>query len=55
VNGLVAGLGICGMFVLYTLSDSPDRDCLLFAAVIIAITNSADRIADRISAKSRKA
>jgi hypothetical protein len=51
MNGLVASLGICALFVLYTLSDSPDRDCLLFGAVIIAISNAADRISEKILRK----
>lgn len=53
MNGLIASLTIGFLFVLYGLSDSPDWDCLLFGAVIVAIGNAADRIADRISEKAR--
>jgi hypothetical protein len=45
MSGFIALLGILGLFVCYTLSDSPERNVLLVAAVIIAINNAADRIA----------
>lgn len=44
MSGFIALLGVVGLFVCYTLSDSPDRDILLIGAVIITINNAADRI-----------
>lgn len=44
MSGFIALLGIVGLIVAYTLSDSPDRDVLLIGAIIIAINNAADRI-----------
>ena len=53
MNSLIASLGMAACFFLYSISDSPERDCLLFAAVIIAINSSAERIADRIGEKAK--
>lgn len=45
MSGFIALLGIIGLFACYSLSNSPERNVLLVAAVIIAINNAADRIA----------
>lgn len=50
MNRIISSLGVLALLVLYCLSESPSRDVMLVAAIIVAIRDAADRIINRSQA-----